>query len=114
MSEEYSKREWVSRAALKLAPYIDYPSNHSDQQIVGIAIYDRQMGEAAFISILEPSDDVVTMDITQDLIHDLQAFQGVNRELFYGLSECATMETDNIVDMNDATGTKGTDEPTET
>lgn len=114
MSEEFSKREWVSRAALRLAPYMDYPSDHSDQQIVGIAVYDRQMGEAAFISLQEPSDDAVTMDITKDLIHDLMAFQEINRELFYGLRECDTMAADNIVDMNDATGTKGTDEPTET
>lgn len=103
MTEDYSKREWVSRAVLKLAPYIDYPSDDSDQQIVGLAVYDRQAGEAAFVSLKEPSDDVILRDIISDLIDDLTTFQDINRELFYEFNESDANDEDKIIHLNDPT-----------
>lgn len=95
--ETYEKREWVSRAVLRMAPYIDLPSNDSSQQIFGIAIYDRDAGEACFVSTYPPDGDVITHDIVDDLISDLENFKESSQEIIWALTpdeerECEGME----------------------
>lgn len=89
--EDFSKREWTTRAALTIGQCIHQPED-SEFAIVGVSIYSQSSGEACYVSIVPPMGSVILKDIILDIQKDLEDFDDMNCETYNDIEQADAIE----------------------